>query len=437
MKKKINTSLKRIFSILLCITLLFSIGAMPQSRASELDDLREQYDRLTVQIEKSQKELENIAADKGEQKTKLATINAQISAINDQMDILQSRINLLGGQVSDLNTEISTLNDGIKKLNKQISDAQAEIEQRQVSIEETKALMIKRLREIYMAGGASKIEILLGADDLASYLTRTEMLKQVAEDDEALVEKLNAEMRDLADLKKSLSADKVELQASKEKVNTERAAVIEKQNDVKASANSLGSKQHLANSKYEQTKSIISKLDKSSAAYKEQIARFEREQEKTDKAIDEYIRTHGSNVGDETENDGKLSWPVPYDNCYISAGYPTYPSGGAHHGIDICVHGGSAGKKIVAAQSGEVISSGWNGSFGNAVIIDHGNGLTTLYGHCSSVVAHSGDKVQKGDLIAYIGSTGNSTGPHCHFEVRIKNGDSVKRVNPLNYVHLP
>ncbi|MEI6579145.1 MAG: peptidoglycan DD-metalloendopeptidase family protein, partial [Eubacteriales bacterium] len=396
------------------------------------------------QIEKNQKELENISADKGAQKTKLAKINAQIDAIDSQINILNSRISLLGGQVTDLNSEISTLDSKIRKTKNQISTAESQIKERQKNIEETKALMIERLRANYMAGGASQIEILLSSSDLSTFYTRSEMLRQLAEKDQALVETLNAEMQQLDELTKSLAEDKLSLEADKSKVNSERTDVVNKQNDVKADARSLSSKQNQANSKYEQTQAILAKLDKSSAAYRDQIIKFEIEQDKMDKAIDEYIRTHASNTGDENdyENDGKMTWPVPYSGCYISSpfGYRTDPFSGntkMHGGIDICIHGGSAGKKIVAAQSGKVISSGWGGIGGNTIIIDHGSGVTTLYCHASSLVAKEGEMVKKGDTIAYIGSTGNVTGPHLHFEVHINNGSSVNKVNPLKYVSIP
>lgn len=134
----------------------------------------------------------------------------------------------------------------------------------------------------------------------------------------------------------------------------------------------------------------------------------------------------------------ELIWPLPYKNCYISAYYGQYPSGGEHHGLDICVRGGTEGKNVVAAADGTVISYGFNHwSMGNYIIIDHGNGLFTAYYHMQKLFAEKGDHVTQGQVIGLAGHTGNTTGPHLHFEVRISRGGSIIRMNPLKFVKLP
>jgi Membrane proteins related to metalloendopeptidases len=124
---------------------------------------------------------------------------------------------------------------------------------------------------------------------------------------------------------------------------------------------------------------------------------------------------------------GNLMWPVP--SLHTITTYFTWRWGSFHTGIDIS--GGSAyGKTIVAADGGTVVSAGWSSGYGYCVKISHGGGLQTLYGHASKILVSAGQRVSKGQAIALVGSTGNSTGPHCHFEV-IKNGT---KVNPLSYV---
>lgn len=133
-----------------------------------------------------------------------------------------------------------------------------------------------------------------------------------------------------------------------------------------------------------------------------------------------------------------LIWPLPYKNCYISAQYGQYPSGGAHHGMDICVRGGTEGKNVVAAADGVVISYGFNHwSMGNYVIIDHGYGLFTAYYHMQKLFVEKGDRVKQGQVIGLAGHTGNTTGPHLHFEVRISRNGTITRVNPLKFVTMP
>lgn len=143
----------------------------------------------------------------------------------------------------------------------------------------------------------------------------------------------------------------------------------------------------------------------------------------------------------------RIQWPT-LKNSMIVAGYPAYSNGSAHWGIDICIYdddgklGNTRGAPIYASQDGEVVISkndgNWNSGFGNYCVIDHGNGIMTLYAQADDISVKKGEEVKKGQLIGQIGATGNVTGPHLHFEVRVKNVDgSVSRVNPLDYVLLP
>ena len=143
------------------------------------------------------------------------------------------------------------------------------------------------------------------------------------------------------------------------------------------------------------------------------------------------IINNGSSSSNSSYLGGQMAWPVP-SSSYISSpfGYRIHPIYGyskLHTGMDI---GASSGSAIVAANAGTVISSGWNGGYGKCIVVDHGGGVTTLYAHCSALYVSVGQSVTRGQQIAAVGSTGNSTGPHCHFEVRI-NGSYV---NPYPYV---
>ena len=141
-------------------------------------------------------------------------------------------------------------------------------------------------------------------------------------------------------------------------------------------------------------------------------------------------------VDDAACADADILWPVPNPQCYIAAAFSAKP-GKVHNGIDICVYGGSWGNNIVAALDGEVLIAGPRGGYGNCVLLRHANGLFTLYAHCASLAAAKGQVVKQGDVIATIGVTGNALGPHLHFEVLVKNAESFKRLNPLDYVNIP
>jgi murein DD-endopeptidase MepM/ murein hydrolase activator NlpD len=142
------------------------------------------------------------------------------------------------------------------------------------------------------------------------------------------------------------------------------------------------------------------------------------------------LQSNGSSGDGLLENSSGLICPIQYSGRYISSGYYRNSDGSYHGALDICVYGGTYGLNISAAESGTVITAAYHWSYGNYIVIDHGSGLSTLYAHCSSLAVSSGQTVSKGDTIGYVGSTGNSTGPHLHFEVRV-NGS---RTNPSNYI---
>ena len=220
----------------------------------------------------------------------------------------------------------------------------------------------------------------------------------------------------------------------------------ERENEFESSKAAQNSKKSDATEKYDELKYIINELDKDSDVYKKTIKRQQAEREALEAEIDEYIRQHGSSQGDipdeEYENDGDMMWPVKGDTR-ITAGYPAYSDGSPHWGIDIVKSDGNTrGQPFYAAQGGEVIiaknDGNWNSGFGNYCVIDHGDGTQTLYAHSDNILVSVGQVVKKGEKIGIIGATGNVTGPHLHFEVRVKKADgSVSRVNPLNYVSKP
>ncbi|HRT82355.1 MAG TPA: peptidoglycan DD-metalloendopeptidase family protein, partial [Oscillospiraceae bacterium] len=292
-----------------------------------------------------------------------------------------------------------------------------------------------RIRAGYVAGNPSKLEILLNSKDMTVLFYNIELLKQLSKRDEELIDKLKGETDELKTIKSNMEKDKADLTTTKKELDKKLADLKSKKADQDAQARSLNSAKDAANSKITQARDAVNQLNKNSAAYKAQLAKLQKEREEADRLIDAYIAQHGSSSGSPKDegNEGDFKFPLPYSSCYFSALYGTYPGGGAHYGLDMCVSGGTMGKNIVAAQGGKVITAGWNNSYGNYVVLDHGAGMFTLYAHCSRLVVSAGQSVNKGQKLAEAGSTGNSTGPHLHFEVRLNKNGSVTRINPLPY----
>jgi murein DD-endopeptidase MepM/ murein hydrolase activator NlpD len=187
---------------------------------------------------------------------------------------------------------------------------------------------------------------------------------------------------------------------------------------------------------------LLASLESDINAYKSVYDQYEQQQKNVQSQIDQQVadlrRQEEANKKNDPSYDagkdngatGSMMWPCP--SCHTITSefgwryHPIYHTQKYHSGVDI---GASYGASIVAADGGTIITAGSVSGYGNCVVINHGNGITTLYGHMSSIAVSVGQKVSKGQTIGYVGSTGNSTGPHLHWEVTV-NG---VRQNPLNY----
>lgn len=441
--------LKKLLCMVMAFACVFSVVLpyTPTASAEEsLEDLRNQYEDLEKEILQNQQALSQVQSELKTNEQKLDSLNDEIKIIEKQMDVLDERINVLNGSISDLQVSIDTAENDIEVINNQVSMIQIQIADSEALMSETKSQLLARLRENYMSGESTTLELLFSSSDMATFFARKELVTRVSENDAALINELSDKVVQLNSLEKELGEKKTELEEKKIVLDEEMVVLSERQSDLQSSQDEQSEKRDSVMGKYEQVKDIVNELDKDSEAYKKAIKLQEAERDALDAQIDAYIKQHGSTEGDvpkeEYNNDGKLLWPVP-GSTRVTAGYPSYPSGGKHWGIDIVrTDVTTLGSPFRAAQGGEVIiaynDGNWNSGFGNYCVIDHGDGKQTLYAHSKRLYVKKGDIVQKGETIGEIGETGNTTGPHLHFEVRIKRSDgSVSRVQPLDYVSKP
>ena len=427
------------------IYFLFSSVSFPYpALAAEktVEQLEARYNQIEKQLKENEKKMAENVEDQSKQKAKIASLETEIDSLNDQISILDEKISLLNGDISGLNANIESLDAKIESINAQITAAKIEISMTQNTIDDTYERVLERLKLSYMMGNSSELEVLFGAQSLSDILTRQQYMQNAAQYDDELITGLEEDIDKLNEMYATLEAANIQVGNKKRDVEAKKKELQEKQASVQSSANDLTYKKNAVNVQRGNAVAMLKTLDKESAEYKRIKKQLQAEKEKVDAEIDALIAAQGSSQGEEMsvdiKNDGTLIWPMPYPNCYISAYYPAYSDGSPHHGIDICVSGGTEGKNIIAAQSGKVITSGtghW--SMGNYLIIDHGNGLFTAYYHCSALLVGQGATVKQGQVIARAGHTGNTTGPHLHFEVRVNKNGTVTRVNPLNYVSKP
>lgn len=417
-----------------------------QTENGNLEELQNQYEQLEKEILENEKKLNKVENQIEKNEEKLDKLNGEIDLIEKQMNVLDKKISVLNSDIKDLQSSIDSAEADIVTINDQVSVIQIQIADAEALMTETRNMLLSRLRENYMSGEASTLELLFSSTDLVTFFTRKELVTRVSENDAALINDLSGKVTQLAALEKELGEKKVELEEKKVVLDTEMNTLSERQDDLQSSRDVQSEKKKEATEKQNEVKYLLEDLDKDSEAYKAAIKRKEAERAALEAEIEGVIKSEGSSENDtpdeEIKNDGKMLWPVPGETR-VTAGYPTYPNGGTHWGIDIVrTDVKTEGSPFRAAQGGKVIlaynDGNWNYGFGNYCIIDHGDGKHTLYAHAQKLYVSEGDIVEKGDTIGAIGDTGNTTGPHLHFEVRIKKADgSVSRVQPLNYVSKP
>ena len=410
--------------------------------ADTVEDLQKRINQIEQQMKSNEKKIQQNTADKAEQKQVVSDLESEIEGLSTQIDLLDQKITILNGDIANLNSNIEDLDAEIEDINAQITQTKIDIAMSETTIDMTYQKVLDRLALSYMMGDASGLELMFGAKSLSDILTRKQYMQNAAEYDKQLIDGLEESVEKLHKMNDALDASVVIVNNKKAEVEAQKKDLQAKKADVQSSENDLSTKKYTVNIKRSNAVAMMNTLDKESAEYKRLNKQLQAEKEKVDAEITALIAAQGSSQGDEVpvdiKNDGTLIWPVPYKNCYISAYYPAYSDGSPHHGIDICVSGGTEGKNVIAAQSGKAMTVGYgHWSMGNYIILDHGNGLFTAYYHLSSINISQGQTVKQGQVIGHAGHTGNTTGPHLHFEVRTNKNGTVTRCNPLNYVSKP
>lgn len=360
---------------------------------------------------------------------KEAEYQAELEDTNNKIKDKKKYSESLVGQIDVLNQQITEAQNEISKLNSSIAEKQESIDEANKKIENQMDALKKRVRTIFMAGETSDLEIILGAKDFSDFLDKRELVKNLSAYDEKLINEIQAELDKVAGEKQALEVERKEREDSK-------AIIDEKQ----------GKLQNLLDENEEVLASLYDDKENAEAL----IAHAQQQESEIQDKLDAYyasLRAAAANNNNSTSGNnnsgnsnsniavvvpatGGYTWPVPgYMGVISSFGEDR---GYSHSGVDI-TGGGIMGATTVAANSGTVIASnnscshnwgksgscGCGGGYGNYVLIDHGNGKTTMYAHLSSATVYTGASVSKGQTIGYVGSTGWSTGAHLHYETRM------------------
>lgn len=392
MKKKTVRLISGVIAAVLVVAMLVSMFASGIVFAAAADD--EDADSL-------QSKLDSLEEEKAAVQERIADLTAQANDVQATRDALQQEIDLT-------KEEIATVEAYIERLQEQIDVKTTELEAAEKALEEKEELFAQTVRTTYEQGEISYLEVLLNSSSFSDLLTRLEIVSAIMGDNQKVVDEYTAAKEDIEQKRDDLQDTQDEQKNYQENLNY-------KVDDLAASE--------------AQQAALQESLEAYKAESEAEYDRIESEMQDVSNQIAELSRQAAAN-GSVPMGDGTLIWPTPSCTTTNSAyGYRVHPIYGTvkfHAGEDIPA---GYGAEILAAASGTVVTAGWVSGYGNYTVIDHGGGLMTAYGHQSSFAVSVGDVVTQGQVIGYVGSTGNSTGPHLHFEVYV-NGATV---DPKSY----
>lgn len=363
--------------------------------------------------------ISELQEDKKEQEDKKAEAEALVDQLQAEQNNILDAIAALDAQVADYNAQISDLETQKADLEIEISDTEADLIDAQAKEQEQYEAMKLHIQYSYENGNVDYLDTLFTSSDVSDIVNKSEYVEQIYNYDSNM-------LADLIDIRQTITEKQTQLE-------TDLAEVKQIEEDVQENKEAV---EIMIAGKQTQAANYASSID----SYEEQIKQIEADIAATDAKIAEAEaewerqQQAAAAAGQQPPvyyTGGTLQWPVSSGGTITSTFGPRVSPGGIgstyHQGLDIAC---PTGTPILACESGTVITASYSSSMGNYVTIAHGNGLTTTYMHNSSLAVATGQQVTRGQVIAYAGSTGNSTGPHCHLGVRV-NGSYV---DPLPYL---
>lgn len=348
-------------------------------------DLQTQRNELQNQLNEANGQLDNVQSDLSENLQQVEKLDSRIETAQQELAEQESKITELKESIDKIETELNSITE---KYDKQVK------------------LFKQRMVAIYMAGDTQYLDVLLKSSSLSDFISSYYIISQLTDIDQNL-------LNDLENKKKTMDLSRQKLENEKK----ELATIVENQTrTTRTLQNTKKMRESFIEKLSDEEKNLQTKIDEINQQYEE---------------INQQILALAQQGLDTTYIGGEFAWPVPgYTRITSKYAMRVHPITGQyklHTGVDI---GAPMGANFVAANDGIVVKAEFNSAYGNMVIIDHGGGISTLYAHGSEILVEVGQTVKRGDAILKVGSTGYSTGPHAHFEIRI-NGVTT---DPLPYI---
>ena len=375
--------MRRLITIILILIITCSLCIC--AHAQDLTELQEQSSQLTQAIDES---------------------NNRLQAVQDELSTNMQELQDLDNQIAQSQNELNNINTDINDLMKQITENEEKLNKTQAEFDKIQDLLDARIIKMYETPKFEFLQVILASKNATEFLSTYYAMKELAEYDKELLDTVRKQKKEIETTKKILAEKKRQVVASKQ-TQQKKAQVL---------ANTKTMRQYYISKLSTEEQELQAKIDE----YNNQVSTIEAE-----------IKLMALNSVSADYIGGALTWPIPgYNTITSEFGMRVHPITGAyklHTGTDI---GAPMGADFVAMGKGVVTKASMTPAYGNMVIIDHGGGVQTLYAHGSEILVQVGQEVEAGTPVLKVGSTGYSTGPHAHFEIRI-NGQPV---NPMDYL---
>lgn len=426
--KKLITS---ILTLTICFTQITALASSQNQLENKINNNKNQIGNL----EKQQSDIKN---EKKVLEGSLEDILSQIKSKGDEVSSVEQKLSSLNLTIKEKEISLVTLNKEIKVIEDDIALKQKEILKKEEEHKKASELLGKRLKSLYMSNQTDIfIDFLFESKSIVDLVYRFNTIGIVYKHDSDLMKTIKETQNQLQQYKDDLEKQKLSIDNKKIQVETEVAKLDESKTQLVSEKNLYAQKLSELESMESAKESAIASLSEKDKELQNKIGdltAYNKDLENQLKQILNDLNNPGKDPGNSSENNTNPSTsgflrPVggPITSPFGPRIHPIYGDQGFHRGVD---YGAPSGTPIKASKAGTVVLSQYSSSFGNYVIINHGNGVQTLYAHASSLNCSVGQQVQQGQVVAYVGSTGWSTGPHLHFEIRI-NGEAV---NPQNYI---
>ena len=418
-----------IMAVIMLLGLVLSV--LPAAQAASSSEIRDQINQLEEDEKALQEQIDALEQDQIDNKNDVRSLMERKSNVDQQIGLLRKKIRNMDEQIS----AYAVL----------IADKQKELDEKQAHLQQLREKSKDRIRVMEEKGEASYWEVLFEATSFTDLLDRMSMVEEIAASDRRRLDEMKVASMEVQAAKQELEGEKQNLETSREELAADKAEL----ELLSAASQELLS---AAIAQGEEFEKLMEELEEEHNNIGEEIANKEIEFE--DAEDSEYMATMtkpttapttapskpsynagvGGNGGGTSQDEEGITWIVPVSYSYVSSahGWRYHPISGEykwHAGVDLA-GSGINGRPIYASRGGVVIHAGWYGAGGWTVKIDHGDGYTTVYMHMSDYIVEAGDYVAAGQTIGYVGSTGGSTGPHLHFEVRLHGVDQ----NPMKYI---